>query len=134
MLCASIAIAYYLIAKDWEQRERAIEYVGAAKSLADLRNIFTYCMYSSYLFMVIKLFIAAWLPYIILLIILNFFAWRYYIWRRHDIQIVYTQMQTLESVRQELHLADNLDPIIQIQIIKDTLNKHFEVNNELDNI
>jgi hypothetical protein len=116
LLCLGVSVGYIVIAIDWRRREKQAKSHAGIKALADLRDIFSLCMVSGYVFRIILVFIPCWALYVLALCWLNVSTWRY-VWRLKDLDIIYQDRALLEHIVNGYyeHLESDTDRLSAIQ-------------------
>jgi hypothetical protein len=101
LLCLGVSVGYIVIAIDWRRREKQAKSHAGIKALADLRDIFSLCMVSGYVFRIILVFISTWR----------------YVWRLKDLDIIYQDRALLEHIVNGYyeHLESDTDRLSAIQ-------------------
>ena len=97
ILCAGVFTGYLVIAYRWSKAAKLAPQSEAKGALNDLKWIFLLCASCGYLWVILEAVWPAWRLYLIALLGLNFFTWRYVV-----------RIDGLESIYKYLKDRDDL--------------------------
>lgn len=103
LLCIGVFTGYFVIAWRWSVAAIASPDSDAKKALQDLKWIFIFCSVCGYAWVCMEALWPAWRLYIIFLVFLNFFTWRYVL-RIHALEGVYKHLRDKDQYIQEIEL------------------------------
>ena len=109
ILCVLVITGYLIIARSWYLSEQKSKHDNDTKAVSALRNLriaFVWCAICGYGFFIIRTFVAAWSPYIVSLIILLYYTYRY-VYQLKDLDIVYKDLDALETIKSQLQIDKN---------------------------
>lgn len=119
--CLGILLGYLRIAVDWHQQEKKCLDVHGRESFTRLRYMFILCGLCGYGFMIIKLLVPLWLPYILLMGYLNLVTWQYAL-ATGNFQYVYLNSTAINQI-DDILAKSEISSELQVQLIKRVIEK-----------
>lgn len=104
MCCLGVFTGYMMIALRWSAAAKQAPDGEAKRALRDLMWIFLLCGLCGYLWVMVEAVWPGWRLYIVLLLVLNFFTWRYVLFSIRGLEQVYTYLRDRDQMVSELVL------------------------------
>jgi hypothetical protein len=101
VLCIGVFSGYMMIAWRWFKAAQSAPDSQAKKALNDLKWIFLICGICSYLWVILDTVWPGWRLYMLVLVALNFFTWRYVL-RLDALEGVYKYLKDRDDLVQEI--------------------------------
>lgn len=116
--CIGVFSGYIMIAYKWSKAASDSPDTEAKRALTDLKWIFIFCAICGYLWVVMELIWPAWRLYLVFLLALNFYTWRYVLTSIRGLEKVYSYLTDRDQLIREIVLQKS-----EIQNLKDALER-----------